>query len=164
MGSHLPPPWAHTFLHHGFTHSSTMGSHLPPPWAHTFLHHGLTPSSTMGSHIPPPTWRTLPSLAFSMRSSQGYLRSSRMICLEASEISTMSGLSVVAAPFSGNFSCFLRSTFSSQSCATASWQEEVALAAGVGFCPALTKVMVFFTGRRHVQIVSAMAFRTWSWR
>jgi len=66
--------------------------------------------------------------------------------LEASEISTMSGLSVVAAAFSENFSCFPGSTFSSQSSAAAGRPEEVALAAGVGFSPGLTKEMDIFNG------------------
>jgi len=82
------------------------------------------------------------SLACSMRSYQGTVSSRRVICLEASEISTMFGLSVAAAAFYENFSCFPRSTFSSQSCATASRPEEVAMAAGVGFFPALMKAMV----------------------
>jgi len=87
--------------------------------------------------------------------------------LEASEICTMSGLSVVTAAFSANFSCFPGS-LSSQSCAAARRPEEMALAAGVGFSSALTKAMVFFTGRRRSQwliplpMVSAVAFRTWS--
>jgi len=91
--------------------------------------------------------------------------SRRTICLEASEVSTVSGLSVVASAFSGNFSCFPRSTFSFQSCVAASRPEEVALAAGIGFSPALMKAMVFYIGRRHLQwmiplqMVSAMAIQ-----
>lgn len=53
-------------------------------------------------------------------SSQGTVKSRSTTCLGVAEVSTTSGLSDVVATFSGNFSCFPRSTFSSQSYAIAS--------------------------------------------
>lgn len=61
-------------------------------------------------------------------------------------MSNMSGRSFVVATVSGNFSCFSRSTFNSQSRAVASRPDEAALAADGGFSPARMKAMVFFTG------------------
>ncbi len=104
------------------------------------------------------------SLASSIRSSQGTVSSKRMICLEASEISTMSGLSDVIATVSGNLSCLPRSTFRSQSCADVSMPEEVVLIDVVTFSQTLTKVMVFFDERKHFHwvIPLEMVFRTLS--
>lgn len=138
-------------------HPTSMGSHLA---RHPLLRHSSTSSVYLALFL---------SLASSMQSSQGTVSSKRMTCSEASEISTRSGLSDVMVTVSGNFSCLPRSTFSSQSCTIANRPEEVVRAAAVGFFPTLAEVMVFFTGRRHLQwliplqMVSAMAFRTWSW-
>lgn len=57
--------------------------------------------------------------------------------MEVAEVSNTTGLSDVVASFSGNFNCFPRSTFSSQSCAIASRPEEEVLAAAGGSSPAL---------------------------
>lgn len=93
------------------------------------------------------------SLFSSLWSSQVTVSYRKITCLEDSEISTMSDLSIVmeTVAVAGNLSCFPRLTYISWSFAVASRPEEVVLAADVSVSPALTKVMVFFIGWRHLQ-------------
>lgn len=95
----------------------------------------------------------LPLIGSFIQSFQKTVSSKRMICLEASELSTIYGLSNVMAMVSGNFRCLPKSTFSSQSCVDVSKSEEKAVAAVVAFSPALTKAMLFFDGCRCLQWV-----------
>jgi len=95
--------------------------HLSSMGFHQILHPLLQPASS--SYL-----ALFFSKASSIQSCQGTVNSSRTTCLVISDTKTMSGLSVVTAMFSGNLSCFPRSTFSCQSCAVAL----IASGAGVG--------------------------------
>lgn len=71
-----------------------------------------------------------------------------MVCLEASEISTMSCISVAMATVYNHFNCFPGLTFSSQCCAVAGKSEMVVQTASM---KAKAKVMGFFIGQMCLQ-------------
>lgn len=75
------------------------------------------------------------------------MSSRRTNCLEVAEVSTKSSLRVAVETFSGSFGCFLRTTLSSRSCATADKPQQVVLAVtDDDFFPVLTKAMSSLLG------------------
>ncbi|KAM4584753.1 complement C3-like [Odontesthes bonariensis] len=127
---------------------------------HPLLRQSSTSSACFSLFLP---------LASSILSSQGTVSSSMMTCLEDSDCSTMSGLRRVSMMFSGNLSCFPKSTLSCQSLAVPripAW----AFGWGGGFSPAFTNGILSLSGCKCLLwsmaqwMDSATAFSTWSWR
>lgn len=97
-------------------HPTSIGSHLA---LQTLFQRSSTKSAYFSLFL---------SFASSIQTSQGTVSYKRPLWLEAAELSSISVLKVVKAMVSGNFSCFSRSTFNSQSCAVVHRPEWVALA------------------------------------